>query len=111
MHRKGDGPYALAMTTPAYPPKPLPGDRIAVISPAAGLPGLFPRPYELGLERLRKEFGLEPVEYPATRKMGSTPRERADDIHAAFADPTSRRSSRRSAATTRSPCCRCWTAS
>ncbi|WP_406836804.1 S66 peptidase family protein [Streptomyces sp. AHU1] len=78
------------MTTPAYPPKPVPGDRIAVISPSSGLPGLLPLPYELGLERLRKEFGLEPVEYPATRRMGSTPRERADDIHAAFADPTVR---------------------
>jgi muramoyltetrapeptide carboxypeptidase LdcA involved in peptidoglycan recycling len=75
------------MTTPAYPPKPSPGDRIAVISPGSGLPGLFPRPHELGLERLRKEFELEPVEYPATRTMGSTPQERADDIHAAFADP------------------------
>ncbi|PAZ12978.1 LD-carboxypeptidase [Streptomyces sp. SA15] len=75
------------MTTPAYPPKPLPGDRIAVISPSDGLPELFPRPYELGLERLRTEYGLEPVEYPTTRKMGTTPRERADDIHAAFADP------------------------
>jgi len=76
------------MTTPSYPPKPSPGDRIAVISPSSGLPGLLPLPYELGLERLRKEYGLEPVEYPATRKMGSTARERADDIHAAFADPT-----------------------
>ncbi|MET9733700.1 S66 peptidase family protein [Streptomyces sp. NPDC006458] len=75
------------MIRPAYPPKPVPGDRIAVISPSSGLPGLFPRPHELGLKRLRKDFGLEPVEYPATRKMGSTPRERADDIHAAFADP------------------------
>ncbi|MFF3335903.1 S66 peptidase family protein [Streptomyces sp. NPDC002888] len=75
------------MTTISYPPKPVPGDRIAVISPGAGLPGLFPRPHELGLERLRKEFGLEPVEYPTTRKMGSTPQERAADIHAAFADP------------------------
>ncbi|MFJ7343342.1 S66 peptidase family protein [Streptomyces sp. NPDC101110] len=75
------------MTSPAYPPKPSPGDRIAVISPSSGLPGLFPLPYELGLQRLRKEFGLEPVEYPATRIMGSTPRERAADIHAAFADP------------------------
>lgn len=28
------------------------------------------------------------MEYPATRKMGSTPQERAADIHAAFADPT-----------------------
>jgi len=75
------------MTTISYPPKPSPGDRVAVISPSAGLPGILPLPYELGLERLRKEYGLEPVEYPTTRKMGSTPQERADDIHAAFADP------------------------
>ncbi|MEV6182345.1 S66 peptidase family protein [Streptomyces sp. NPDC052016] len=75
------------MTIPAYPPKPSPGDRVAVVSPSAGLPGLFPRPYELGLERLRKEFGLDPVEYPTTRKTGATARERADDIHAAFSDP------------------------
>ncbi|MET7651176.1 MULTISPECIES: S66 peptidase family protein [unclassified Streptomyces] len=75
------------MATFSYPPKPSPGDRIAVLSPSAGLPGLFPRPYELGLQRLREKFGLEPVEYPTTRTMGSTPRERADDIHAAFADP------------------------
>lgn len=73
---------------PVYPSKPSPGDRVAVISPSSGLPGLFPLPHELGLRRLRDDFGLEPVEYPATRKMGSTPRERADDIHAAFADPT-----------------------
>ncbi|TQJ48279.1 LD-carboxypeptidase [Streptomyces sp. NBC_00080] len=75
------------MTAPSYPPKPSPGDRIAVISPSAGLPGLFPRPYELGVQRLREEFALEPVEYPTTRRMGATPQERADDIHAAFADP------------------------
>ncbi|ANB05810.1 peptidase [Streptomyces ambofaciens] len=70
-----------------YPPKPSSGDRVAVISPASGLPGLFPRPYELGLERLREEYGLEPVEYPSTRTMGATPAERAADVHAAFADP------------------------
>ncbi|GGW85211.1 S66 family peptidase [Streptomyces lomondensis] len=75
------------MTSLFYPPKPSPGDRIAVISPSGGLPELLPLPYELGLERLRKEYELEPVEYPATRRMGSTPQERADDIHAAFADP------------------------
>ncbi len=75
------------MTMISYPPKPSPGDRIAVISPGAGLPALYPRPYELGLERLRTEYQLEPVEYPTTRKMGASPRERADDIHAAFADP------------------------
>ncbi|GLY50155.1 S66 peptidase family protein [Lentzea sp. NBRC 102530] len=69
------------------PPKPQPGDRVAIVSPAAGIAGLFPLPYELGLQRLKTEFGLIPVEYPATRKMGATPQERADDLHAAFADP------------------------
>ncbi|GGM91618.1 LD-carboxypeptidase [Lentzea pudingi] len=69
------------------PPKPQPGDRVAVVSPAAGLPGLFPLPHELGLQRLRQDFGLIPVEYPATRTMGSTAQERAKDLHAAFADP------------------------
>jgi muramoyltetrapeptide carboxypeptidase LdcA involved in peptidoglycan recycling len=72
------------------PPKPAPGDRIAVVSPGSGLPGLFPAPYELGLRRLREDFGLEPVEYPMTRVMGASPQARADDIHAAFADPSIR---------------------
>ncbi|MFJ5528358.1 S66 peptidase family protein [Streptomyces sp. NPDC093261] len=75
-------------THPLYPPKPAPDDRVAVLSPSSGLPALYPLPFELGLERLRTEFGLEPVEYPTTRKMGATPRERADDLHAAFADPS-----------------------
>ena len=69
--------------------KPIPGDRVAVVSPSGGLPEIFPGPYELGLERLR-EFGLEPVEYPTTRKLGSTPEERAHDLHAAWSDPTVR---------------------
>ncbi|MEV0785699.1 S66 peptidase family protein [Streptomyces sp. NPDC050423] len=75
------------MRTPDYPAKPRPGDRVAVLSPSSGLPGILPLPHELGLRRLREEFGLEPVEYPCTRKMGSSPQERAADIHAAFADP------------------------
>lgn len=75
------------MTAPRYPAKPRPGDPVAVISPSAGLPALFPQPYELGLRRLRDEFGLKPVEYPTTRTMGATPEARAADIHAAFADP------------------------
>jgi muramoyltetrapeptide carboxypeptidase LdcA involved in peptidoglycan recycling len=71
----------------AYPPKPRPGDRVAILSPSAGLPGLFPMPFELGLRRLRGDFGLIPVEYPTTRVLGSAPDARAADIHAAFADP------------------------
>ncbi|MEU7587018.1 hypothetical protein AB0A95_12015 [Micromonospora sp. NPDC049230] len=52
-----------------YPPKPRPGDRVAVVSPSAGLPAIFPHVYELGLRRLREEFGPEPVEYPTTRVL------------------------------------------
>jgi muramoyltetrapeptide carboxypeptidase LdcA involved in peptidoglycan recycling len=70
-----------------YPPKPKPGDRVAVVSPSRGLPEIFPEVYETGLARLRDEFGLEPVEYPTTRVMGADPRERARDLRAAFADP------------------------
>jgi muramoyltetrapeptide carboxypeptidase LdcA involved in peptidoglycan recycling len=43
--------------------------------------------FELGLRRLRDEFGLIPVEYPTTRELGASPQARAADIVAAFADP------------------------
>jgi muramoyltetrapeptide carboxypeptidase LdcA involved in peptidoglycan recycling len=75
------------VSQPEYPAKLRPGDRVAVVSPSSGLPGLFPLPFELGLQRLRNDFDLVPVEYPTTRKMGSDPAERAADLHAAFADP------------------------
>ncbi|GAA1387577.1 S66 family peptidase [Catellatospora chokoriensis] len=71
-----------------YPPKPRPGDRIAILSPSAGLPAVFPDVYELGLSRLRDEFGLLPVEFPTTRAAAASARERAQDITAAFADPS-----------------------
>jgi muramoyltetrapeptide carboxypeptidase LdcA involved in peptidoglycan recycling len=77
----------VGMVDPSYPPKPRPGDKVAVVSPSAGLPGLFPRPFELGMRRLREEFELVPVEYPATRRTGASAAERAADLHAAFADP------------------------
>jgi muramoyltetrapeptide carboxypeptidase LdcA involved in peptidoglycan recycling len=71
-----------------YPPKPMPGDRVAILSPSNGLPEILPLPFELGLRRLREEIGLVPVEYPTTRRMHADPRDRARDIEAAFADPT-----------------------
>lgn len=40
---------------------------MAVLSPSAGLPAVFPHVYELGLRRLRDELGLVPVEFPTTR--------------------------------------------
>ena len=68
-----------------YPPKPSPGDRVAVLSPGAALPEAFPHPFDLGVRRLTEQFGLEVVEYPTTRRQGS-PAERAADVMAAFAD-------------------------
>ena len=71
-----------------YPPKPRPGDRVAVLSPAAGVPAIFPHTYELGLGRLRDAYGVVPVEYPTTRQLNASAADRARDIHAAFADPS-----------------------
>jgi muramoyltetrapeptide carboxypeptidase LdcA involved in peptidoglycan recycling len=76
------------VSAPTYPPPVRPGDRIAVISPSAGMPAVFPDVYELGLRRLREEFGLEPVEYPATRAKDAPAGVRAHDIMAAFTDPS-----------------------
>ncbi len=66
------------------------GDQVAVISPSAGLPGLFPWVHELGIERLQNEFGLVPREYPTTRQMGTSLEDRARDAMAAFADPANK---------------------
>ena len=68
-------------------PKLAKGDKVAVLSPSNGLPELFPWVQDLGLERLKSVFGLVPVEYPTTRKMGSPLEARAKDIMNAFADP------------------------
>ncbi len=68
-------------------PKLSKGDQVAVISPSAGLPGLFPWVQDLGLERLHNIFGLIPLEYPTTRTMGASLEDRARDVMAAFADP------------------------
>jgi len=71
----------------AYPAKPKRGDAVAVISPSGRAAARFPVPVDLGLARLREEFGLVPVEYPTTRAAEASPADRAKDIHAAFTDP------------------------
>lgn len=68
-------------------PKLKPGDQVAILSPSAGLPGLFPWVQDLGLQRLREVFGLVPIEYPTTRLMGSPLEDRSRDVMGAFADP------------------------
>lgn len=63
------------------------GDKVAVLSPSFAAPGKFPYVYELGLERIREIFGLQPVEYPTTRKLEAGTQERAHDLIAAFKNP------------------------
>ena len=51
-----------------------------------GAPARWPAVFELGLTRLREHFGLEPVEYPTTRRLEATAADRANDLLAAFMD-------------------------
>lgn len=73
-----------------HPPKARPGDRIAVLSPSLAAPGFAPEVHEQALRRLADITGLVPVEYPSTRRLGSSPAERAADLNSAFSDPTIR---------------------
>jgi muramoyltetrapeptide carboxypeptidase LdcA involved in peptidoglycan recycling len=68
-------------------PKLKRSDRVAVLSPSFAAPGQWPHIYELGLQRLRDDFGLEPMAYPATSKLGASPVERSADLIAAFENP------------------------
>jgi muramoyltetrapeptide carboxypeptidase LdcA involved in peptidoglycan recycling len=61
---------------------------VAVVSPSWAGPGAFPAVHELAMRRLREEVGVEPVEYPTTRRLGATARDRAADLVAAFTDPS-----------------------
>jgi len=70
----------------SLPPKLSPGDRVAVVSPAYAAPADFPAVHEQAMRRLRETFGLEPVEFPTTRRH-SPPAARAEDLMAAYADP------------------------
>jgi muramoyltetrapeptide carboxypeptidase LdcA involved in peptidoglycan recycling len=62
-------------------------DKVAILSPSFAAPAVWPQVYELGLERIKNVFGLVPVEYPVTRKLGASGEERAKDLIAAFSDP------------------------
>ncbi len=70
--------------------KAVPGDRVAVLSPSFAAPGFAPEVHEQALRRLTEVTGLVPVEYPTTRRLGASARDRAADLNAAFADPSIR---------------------
>ncbi len=73
-----------------HPPKARPGDRVAVVSPSFAAPGVAPAVHEQAMRRLAEVTGLVPVEFPTTRRVGASPRDRARDLNAAFADPSIR---------------------
>ena len=70
--------------------KLVPGDRVAVLSPAFAAPAVAPELHEQALSRLEQLTGLIPVEYPTTRQLDASPESRAADVNAAFADPSIR---------------------
>lgn len=65
-------------------PKLSKGDKVAILSPSFAAPAVFPEVYKLGLQRIREVFELEPVEFPATAKLGASAEERAKDFIVAF---------------------------
>jgi muramoyltetrapeptide carboxypeptidase LdcA involved in peptidoglycan recycling len=69
------------------PRKAAVGDKVAVLSPSFAAPAVAPAIHEQALERLTALTGLVPVEFPTTRRLGASARERADDLNVAFADP------------------------
>jgi muramoyltetrapeptide carboxypeptidase LdcA involved in peptidoglycan recycling len=78
----------MAPPTLVTPPACQPGDRVAILSPSWGGPGIFPAIHERGLRVLTDEFDLIAVEFPTTRQVDASPQARAADLMAAFADPT-----------------------
>lgn len=77
------------MPSPVLPPPLQPADRVAVLSPSWAAAAHFPAIHERALRRLRDEIGVEPVEFPTTRR-DATAAQRAADLNAAFADPSIR---------------------
>lgn len=74
------------------PKKLRPGDKVATVSLSWGAPGAIPHRYEAGKRQLQEAFGLTVVEMPHTLKdpnwLYRNPQARADDLMAAFSDPT-----------------------
>ena len=68
------------------------GDKVATVSLSWGGPSIFPHRYQIGVQQLEKEFGLEVVEMPNTLRdanwLAQNPKARADDLMQAFADPS-----------------------
>lgn len=60
------------------------GDKVAILSPSFAIPAKFPIVYEYALQRVKDIFGLEPIEFPTTKKIGASADERTKDLIDAF---------------------------
>jgi muramoyltetrapeptide carboxypeptidase LdcA involved in peptidoglycan recycling len=76
------------------PPALATGDTVAAVTMSWGGPAAFPDRYEVGVRQLEDALGVRVVEMPHTRAdpawLAANPRARADDLLAAFADPSIR---------------------
>jgi len=74
------------------PSRLYPGDKVATVSLSWGGPGAIPHRYEAGKKQLQDEFGLVVVAMPHALEddawLHRNPKARADDLMAAFSDPT-----------------------
>lgn len=74
------------------PPRLRTGDRLAAVSLSWGGPGAFPHRYEAGVRQLEAAFGVTVTPMPNALLdpawLAANPRARAEDLMAAFADPS-----------------------
>lgn len=68
------------------------GDKVAAVTLSWAGPGCFPHRYEAGKRQLQEEFDVKVVETPHALRdrewIARNPQARADDLMAAFADPS-----------------------
>ncbi|WP_052361688.1 LD-carboxypeptidase [Geomicrobium sp. JCM 19038] len=66
-------------------------DTVAVLSPSAGVPSVFPHIFDQGIHILEQELNLKVKEMDTARaaaeQLHQNPKQRAEDINRAFADP------------------------
>ena len=74
------------------PPALEPGDRVAIVAPSSGGAARASHVRDLGIDRLREVFDLDPVLYPTAERdddsLAAHPEARARDLHDAFSDPS-----------------------
>jgi len=65
-------------------PKLKEGDSVAILSPSFAAPGAWPHVYQLGLERLKSIFKLNPVIFPSTEDLNASTKDKGRDLIEAF---------------------------